>query len=276
MRHSGRLLLLAGLGLAAATGCGGEERPAAQARARPLAIEVTEPSPGRYRFRAPARVPAGMVRMTLRNAGMSEHRAQLVRVEGRHTAGEVLRARRGGGRIPGWLSFAGGVGVTRPGRTASVTQPLRPGTHYLVGATGDRGTPARLEVVGEAARSEPPRPGASIESTEYSFAGTGLRPGRNAVRFHNAGFEPHHVVAVPIRRGSTLADVRDVLEGRGSGRSPVDLDRAQETAILDEGQTQVTELDLRPGSYALLCFVRDRGGGPPHVARGMVDGITVR
>lgn len=40
---------------------------------------------------------------------------------------------------------------------------------------------------------------------------------------------------------------------------------------------QITELDLaRKGKYALLCFVSDRKGGPPHVAKGMVAEVTVR
>jgi hypothetical protein len=32
----------------------------------------------------------------------------------------------------------------------------------------------------------------------------------------------------------------------------------------------------KPGKYALLCFVSDRKGGPPHVAQGMLAEITVR
>jgi hypothetical protein len=49
------------------------------------------------------------------------------------------------------------------------------------------------------------------------------------------------------------------------------------TARIEGGTKQITELDLdKPGKYALLCFVSDRKGGPPHVAQGMVAEITVR
>ncbi len=31
-----------------------------------------------------------------------------------------------------------------------------------------------------------------------------------------------------------------------------------------------------PGKYSLVCFIEDRKGGPPHVAKGMVGETTVR
>jgi hypothetical protein len=45
---------------------------------------------------------------------------------------------------------------------------------------------------------------------------------------------------------------------------------------LDGGEEQLTEVDLKPGNYALMCFIPDRAGGPPHVAKGMISGATVR
>jgi hypothetical protein len=38
---------------------------------------------------------------------------------------------------------------------------------------------------------------------------------------------------------------------------------------------QSVELDLKPGRYVLLCFVPDREGGPPHVAKGMISDAEV-
>jgi hypothetical protein len=34
------------------------------------------------------------------------------------------------------------------------------------------------------------------------------------------------------------------------------------TAVLDGGTTQVTDLRLNKGKYALVCFIQDRKGGP--------------
>jgi len=35
-------------------------------------------------------------------------------------------------------------------------------------------------------------------------------------------------------------------------------------------------LDLKAGSYAVICFISDRKGGPPHVARGMIKELIVK
>jgi hypothetical protein len=44
---------------------------------------------------------------------------------------------------------------------------------------------------------------------------------------------------------------------------------------MDGGVKQIVEADLKPGRYVFMCFIADRGGGPPHVAKGMVSEITV-
>lgn len=39
---------------------------------------------------------------------------------------------------------------------------------------------------------------------------------------------------------------------------------------------QLAALNLgRPGNYVLICYVPDRAGGPPHLAKGMVSEAKV-
>ena len=85
------------------------------------------------------------------------------------------------------------------------------------------------------------------------------------------------MIAAPYRPGATLAEVRNALRReQGSAEPPLDFENLSNTARLDGGTKQITELDLeKPGKYALLCFVSDRKGGPPHVAQGMIAEITV-
>ena len=45
--------------------------------------------------------------------------------------------------------------------------------------------------------------------------------------------------------------------------------------MLDGGREQVVDLELRKGAYALVCFVPDRKGGPPHAFKGMVSETVV-
>ena len=37
----------------------------------------------------------------------------------------------------------------------------------------------------------------------------------------------------------------------------------------------ILETELEKGNYAFFCFVSDRAGGPPHVAKGMVSDVVV-
>jgi hypothetical protein len=83
---------------------------------------------------------------------------------------------------------------------------------------------------------------------------------------------------VPYRPGATLGAVRKAFGRQQSGvEPPLDFEHTSYTARIGGGTKQITELDLdKPGKYALLCFVSDRKGGPPHVAQGMIAEATVR
>jgi hypothetical protein len=96
------------------------------------------------------------------------------------------------------------------------------------------------------------------------------------VLFDNTGSQPHMLAAAPIKKGKTLADVRRAIKSQKRGPSPVDDKSAVDLAVIDGHASQTVNLDLKPGKYALLCFVPDRKGGPPHVAKGMISEATVR
>jgi hypothetical protein len=83
------------------------------------------------------------------------------------------------------------------------------------------------------------------------------------VLFENAGDEPHHVVAAPLKAGKTEKDVLNFLRNE-KGPPPIDEDKGFDSAILSGGESAVLDLKLQSGEYALLCFVPDRAGGPPH------------
>lgn len=270
-------------GSIAACGDDDEDEGAKPKAARPakLSVAVTELGGRRKRVTVPRSVRAGVVTVELRNTGRRPHSAQLIRFDGNHTPQEVLRlTQREGVPIPSWLHAAGGLGTVRPGRSATATQLLHPG-NYIVLDQGDEeggGRPAfaRFRVTGGHARGALPRPAGTIVAREYSFTATGLRPGNNTIRFQNAGREPHHIVAGPLKPGATVEDVRKALE-QERGEPPIDFERTQDTAVIDGRTSQTTQLEFqRPGRYALMCFIQDRKGGPPHVAKGMISVTTVR
>ncbi len=287
-----RALLLTALALTAAlaiAGCGDDDSDSADSAApQRLAVEVTEQGQGEFGLDAPETVEAGVVEISLKTPGdQTSHDAQLVRVEGDHSIDEVLEfIAKDGAPTPDWLFAAGGVGQTATG--ASATQQLAPGKYFIldtgepegddVKSYAETGATAALEVTGEATGGELPSTDAKITATEYDFTTSGLKAGKNEVEFDNPGKELHHVIAFQYAKGADLATVKKFFmqEGEPSGPPPLDFESGAATAVLEGGQKQVAELDLERGKYALLCFVSDRKGGPPHVAKGMLAEAEVR
>lgn len=253
-----------------------EEQPAQQIQEqqRPAvaAFELTGAGK-KAKMSGPSTVEAGLVQVDFRNSSGDDAGATIIRVEGTHTAAEAIKAGQAWGDegkpLPDWIRFAGGSSEVAKGESDRALQVLEPGRYAAL----DINTNAfvEFEATGDGA-GELPATTAKIEAKEYSFTTTGLKSGTQRVLFTNAGKEPHFALAMPIRKGFTLADVRKaVREEEGSGPDPVVERDAVSTGILDGGGSQVVELDLKKGSYALLCFVPDRKGGPPHAFMGMVS-----
>ncbi len=267
-----------------AAGCGGDDE-AAEAPAA-LAIEATEPGPGRYRLTVPESVEAGVVELRFRNAGRERHEVQLLRLDDDHSVEEALRVVSAeDGRIPDWFHAAGGVGATAPGALARATVELEEGRYHLVDtgagegerSFAQRGAIATLTVTEGGGSGELPEADGEVEMQDYGFEATGLRPGLNTLTLRNTGDELHHTVVVPIAGDASIETVRRFLtsDTPPSGRPPVDFRTATATAVLDGGLEQVTQLDLKAGRYAFVCFITDRAGGPPHVEKGMLAEVLV-
>jgi hypothetical protein len=301
-----RLALPALATLGVASGCGGgdvvvQEAPTAQergvapqaggtSRVDPLrdptpdgrmTITVDDTGPGTFAYRAPRTVGGGLVEIRLRNVGDVPHKAQLWRIEGDHTVEQALSGlevvRRNHKPLPDWLFWGGGVGLTAPKSTSTTLQVL-PAGRYYVSATMDRpGSVASFEVAAPKSAPQVPRAPARVEMRDFSFRVSGLRAGPNSVDVDNTGTQPHFAYFTKMRAGVDLADVRRYFGERSSvGRPPVDGEQTRETAVLEGGERQVTQLDLPAGRYALICFVRGRNGGPRHLELGMINELTVR
>jgi len=245
---------------------------------------------GRVKIDGPKTIEAGVVEITLDNsANKGTHDAQILRVEGNHTAKETMAASVAsdeGAPIPDWITDGAGVGTTKPGETATVTQVLEPGKYYLFDTESGQGTEqsnaekggiAEFEVTGEGG-GDLPETDATITAEDYSFTAEGVKPGKNTLTFDNAGEQLHHLIAMPLAKGATFAEVEKLFKSNEEpkGPPPVDFENGVSTAVIDGGQKQVVELDFKKGKYALVCFITDRKGGPPHVAMGMIDELDVK
>jgi hypothetical protein len=229
---------------------------------------------------APESAEAGLAEITVTNDTDSSADLQLIRVEGEHSAEEVVKglseAIQGQG-FPEWLFAAGGIGTLEAGKSATVTQVLQPGEYYAFNTEGgqpDAKTAAVTEVTGEESDEEIEGGEATVEGAEYVFNAETLPSGATEIAFDNIGAQPHHLIASPIKGDATIEDVEKAFKNE-EGPPPLDEKGTKSTAVLEGGEGQLVTLDLESGRYALYCFVTDRKGGPPHAFKGMVDEVEV-
>ena len=263
------IALLAALGLAA---CGDDEE------AQSLAFTLSG-SGKSAKVSGPQNAETGLAEITLQNNTKGEGDLQLIRIEGDHDPDEVLEgleAATRGKAFPAWFFAAGGVGTTEGGDTQTVTQVLEPGTYYAFNTEGDlpaAGSIPAMEVTGDAS-DETVEADETIDAFEYGFEAESLSSGKVEVAFENTGAQPHHLLAAPLKGDSTAEDVERAIKSE-KGPPPFDEKAIQATAVIEGGEGQLVNLDLKPGRYVLLCFITDRQGGPPHALKGMVNEVAV-
>ena len=224
----------------------------------------------------PESLEAGAVRIEFTNSSDDEAGVTLVKYEGDHTPDEVVKAGNAWGdkgkALPDWVTFAGGSTPAGADKAAASVQQLEAGSY--LGLDIESSKYVEIEVTGDGT-GELPETTASIDAVEFSFEASGLKAGTNEVLFTNKGKEPHFVLAAPIKSGKTIDDVKKSLEEE-SGPPPIDEENTVSSGILEGGRSQVVELELQKGKYALVCFVPNRAGGPPHAFLGMDSEAAVQ
>jgi hypothetical protein len=262
--------------------CGGDDgEPTA------VPIEVAPAGDG-FELTVPESVEAGLVRLEFQNGTEDDAEAQLLRIADGHTVEEALAAIASeDGKIPDWLTAEGGVGTIAPGASGAVELVLEEGTYHVIDTgepAGDdvqshaeSGATATLEVTSGDDDAELPEVDASIQMADFEFVTDGLEAGTNRFLLQNTGEELHHTLIVPINEGATFDEVKAYMTSDESdtGPPPADFEQLQATTVLDAGREQIDELELEPGRYALVCFLTNRAGGPPHAALGMVSELTI-
>jgi uncharacterized cupredoxin-like copper-binding protein len=265
---------------------GGTSANSSQSAKGPPVIDVTAMGgdPG-WSFQTPAGgVTGGAVKVQLTNKSDKDaHDFQLVRVDGTHTADEVKTIiGQDGAPIPMWLHGAGGVATVGPGQSGEATLRL-PAGHYFYFCNEDtngkkhsqHGMFGQLNVTGDSGAAFP-TPTAHVNALEYKFETSGLKGGSNLVEFKNTGKELHMVLAAPILPGKTIDDVKAAFSSKDQqGPPPVDFDKAVGAEVVDPGQSVFVRWNLSAGKYALICFMTDHAGGPPHVVKGMIKEVGI-
>ena len=277
MRLISLALLLAALTLGF-TACGDDDDENGSAAAlQVFEVEATEEG-GDTRITTPESVAPGAVEVRFSNTGEEDHSIQIVRMGEGHTPDEIGAAGEawddGKAPLPDWITFEGGVGSTKPGGSGIAVVDLEPGEYAAFDIEGVGPQPyAQFTVEGDEGESLP-EVSAAIEAVEYDFNAQELQAGSQRVLFENTGEEPHHLVAAPLKPGTTEAEVKEFAETE-EGPPPIVENKAFDVAILSGGESTVVDLRFESGDYGLFCFIPDRAGGPPHVAKGMATTATV-
>lgn len=257
------------------TACGGSDDPS-----EPQSLAFTAaPEGDGVKVTGPTTAESGLAGISFQNDGDKESDLQLIRTEGDESVDDAVEATKSaikGDPVPDWLLLAGGVGATAADESQSVTQVLEPGTYYAFDTSGQPNSEfaATIEVDGDAF-DETVEADAEISAFEYGFETDGLTTGMNQILFKNTGAQPHHIIYAPIVGDATVADLEESIKSE-SGPPPIDEKKVKSTAVLEGGTDQLIDVDFaEPGRYALICFISDRQGGPPHALKGMIAEVDV-
>lgn len=251
-----------------------------------LACRPTPPSPSNitlvaheYGYEMPASVPAGLVRLELRNQGRDVHEALLVRfADPRGSAGSYVDSVRAKVDFPSFATDQGGPGLTPAGRSTTVWLALSLGRYAVVCWKGDHlrlGMAHDLEVTAATGPSAlPPAATADLSLRDYSFRlAAPLLAGPQILHIRNDGAEPHEADIFRLTDTTTIQDYLAWLKGGEVGRPPVD--PVGGVGDLAPGRELWLAVDLKPGRYFILCQVPAASDGRRHYEHGMVLEFTV-
>ena len=121
----------------------------------------------------------------------------------------------------------------------------------------------------------PPSSTLDVTSHEFSFevSNPTVRAGLVRMRLTNEGMEPHQVMLARLDDGVSVDDF--VAASHEDEAGSYDLVHfAGGVNAVERGNTGQTWTELKPGTYALICYIPSPDG-VQHVHKGMVDEIEV-
>ena len=233
-----------------------------------------------YGYQMPSHVPAGLVRITLRNVGHDLHEATFARFTNDQGTAALFRdSIRADVDFPSFSEDAGGARLTMPGDTGTAWVRLRPG-HYVVACwKGDhlsRGMVMDLIVdPPDPSSADPPAASAEIVLTDFAYTiSDTLRSGDQIIHVTNRGQEEHEADLVRLSSLADLAGYIAWMDNHQVGMPPAI--PVGGVADLLPGAEAWMRVRLEPGRYALLCQVPSPAhGNKAHYKMGMVHEFVV-
>lgn len=291
MRNNMRLFSLAAV--ITVGGCSVKEAPkeAAADSAAPVAAAATGANvvniaASEYKFESPDQIPAGLTTLRMSDTGKEVHHVSLIKLDSGKTAADVqvgLKMMKPGTPPPTWMIAAGGPNAAAPGASSELTMVLEPGNYALVCWIPDaKGVPhAMLGMIkgltvtpNATANTTEPAADVTVTLSDYKFDfSTPLTAGKHTLKIVAAQGQPHELTMFQLSPGKTPKDISDYVEGGMKGPPPGM--PIGGVAGVASGMSSFYAVDLKPGDYALVCFLEDVKDGKPHYAHGMVQHIKI-
>ena len=98
-----------------------------------------------------------------------------------------------------------------------------------------------------------------------------LTAGKHTLKIVTAPGQPHEFTFFQLMPGKTAADISKYVEGGMQGPPPAT--PIGGVAGVAAGIPSYYEVDLKPGDYAIVCFLEDAKDGKPHFVHGMIQQI---
>jgi hypothetical protein len=259
---------------------------APMAAAAPAVANVVNIIASDYKYDAPATIPAGLTTFHLTNTGKEPHQANLIRLDSGKTYADLvngIKNMKPGAPPPGWVVTAGGPNADAPGGTVDVTTNLAAGNYAIVCFIPDaKGVPHVMKGMGQGITVTPsttaaaPDPTSDVTVTMSSYKwdfSTPLTSGKHTLKIVTAPGQPHEFTVFQLMPGKTAADVAKFFDGGMKGQPPAM--PVGGVAGLSAGLTTYYDVDLKPGDYAIICFLPDGKDGKPHYLHGMTQTIKI-
>ena len=268
---------------------------AAEGSPKVQSVDVTAGEASEFSYTtALTSVKAGPVKVALTNKGTQEHQATLIKLRAGADLGAIGAAAASDptGRSAFKLfDAAGGPNAVEPGTTVTSTQVLSQGNYLMVCFIPDPadGTPHASKGMVQPFKVEPNPDIKDLASVklgddntakaglaEYAFNVPDTVAGKATVKVENTGEQAHELSIYKVADGKTLDDVKAFFGGPPAGPPP--FTSAGGVSALAPGTEITVDVDLKPGTYALVCFLPDTaatGTGQPHFQLGMIKQVKV-
>ena len=173
-------------------------------------------------------------------------------------------------------SFSLRTGQSAPRRIGATRLVALAGALRLAGTACQAAPSTSIKPVasGQAPASAPPPRVIQLDAREFGYAApTSVQGGRVTIQLTNHGQEAHHAQLLRMNDGVTFQQFGAALQQYGEAALAMTSIEGGAGAIAPRGTSEVS-LDLKPGQYALVCFLPSPDG-VPHLAKGMIQPLEV-